>query len=128
MQNLSDMELMKLVLSKQSFALEQIYDRYAKLVYSFALKSTKDEAASRDIVQLVFTRLWTTERSYDSSKGHFINWLLTITRNITIDLIRKEKKHNVSMMMQWEQWEKIPDESLAGWEDMVSKEDLKQQI
>ncbi len=128
MQNLSDMELMQLVMVKHRPALEQIYDRYVKLVYSFAFKSTQNEWSSREIVQLVFTRLWTTESSYDEAKGQFVNWLLTITRNITIDQIRKEKKHDAPKLMLMEQWEQIPDASLATIEQLAAKEDLTQQI
>ncbi|HEY0828894.1 MAG TPA: sigma-70 family RNA polymerase sigma factor, partial [Bacilli bacterium] len=83
---------------------------------------------AREIVQLVFTRLWTTESNFDEAKGQFVNWLLTITRNITIDQIRKEKKHDASKMLLMEQWEKIPDDSLATFEQFAVKEDLTQQI
>lgn len=92
MRNRTDAELMKLVLGKHQPALEELYDRYAKLVYSFALKSLREELAAREIVQLVFTRLWTTEKGYDPSKGGFVNWIITVTRNITIDYLRKQRR------------------------------------
>ena len=56
------------------------------------MKSMKEEQAAREIVQLVFTRLWTTEKGYDASKGAFVNWMITITRNITIDCLRKKRQ------------------------------------
>jgi RNA polymerase sigma-70 factor (ECF subfamily) len=84
---------MEMVQNKHRPALEELYDRYGKLVYSFAMKSTRDQQSAKDIMQAVFTRLWTTERNYDPNKGKYLNWLLTITRNLTIDHIRKERKH-----------------------------------
>ncbi|TXK83835.1 RNA polymerase sigma factor [Paenibacillus sp. N3.4] len=105
MQNRTDGELMELVMAKEHSALEELYDRYVKLVYSFSLKTMKDEHASREIVQLVFTRLWTTEKGYDASKGGYVNWLLTITRNITIDYVRKHRKQNEIIRLEPREWE-----------------------
>jgi RNA polymerase sigma-70 factor (ECF subfamily) len=108
MQKLTDEQLMGKVLDKHRPALEELYDRYSKLVYSFAMKSIRDTQMAKEIVQAVFTRLWTTERGYDESKGRFVNWILTITRNLTIDHIRKERKHEVSIPLESNLWN-LPD-------------------
>ena len=105
MRNRTDGELMKLVMAKHHPALEELYDRYAKLVYSFALKSMKEEQAAREIVQLVFTRLWTTEKGYDASKGAFVNWVITVTRNITIDCLRKKRRLDQVIQFEPREWE-----------------------
>lgn len=110
MQNKSDAELMRAVLNKQRKALEELYDRYIRLVYSFALKATKNEGRTRMIVQLVFTRLWTTEKGYDESKGNFANWLLTITRNCMIDEVRRDKKHQNQIQWSPKRWEQLNDQ------------------
>jgi len=109
MQNRSDVELMRLVQQRQREALEVLYDRYVRQVYSFALRSAGNEASAREVVQLVFTRLWTTGASYDPHKGKFTSWLLTITRHITIDIIRRERRQIVSMHLSEEHWNQIPD-------------------
>ncbi|GGA03322.1 DNA-directed RNA polymerase sigma-70 factor [Paenibacillus marchantiophytorum] len=105
MRNRTDGELMKLVMGKNHLALEELYDRYAKLVYSFALKSMKEEQAAREIVQLVFTRLWTTEKGFDASKGAFVNWVITVTRNITIDYLRQKRKLDQVIRFEPKEWE-----------------------
>ncbi|WP_276351377.1 RNA polymerase sigma factor [Cohnella caldifontis] len=89
----TDAELMQLIRLKRREALELLYDRYARLVYSFAKRASGNESLAREIVQLVFTRLWTTKAEYDSSKGAYANWLLTVTRNIAIDVLRRERRH-----------------------------------
>jgi RNA polymerase sigma-70 factor (ECF subfamily) len=127
MRNKSDEELMRLVLSKHREALEELYDRYVRLVYSFAFRSTADEHKTKEIVQMVFTRLWSTEKGYDPSKGAFVNWLLTITRNLTIDLLRKERKHSGNVHLQARVWEALPDTRL-GPEDIASRNWVKQRI
>nr|WP_312024155.1 sigma-70 family RNA polymerase sigma factor [Bhargavaea beijingensis] len=85
---------MKLIKEKKSSALEEIYDRYIKLIYGFTFKFMNgNEESTKEVVQLVFLRLWTTKSGYDSEKGSFVNWILTINRNICIDYIRKERIH-----------------------------------
>ncbi|XEC95147.1 RNA polymerase sigma factor [Paenibacillus tarimensis] len=128
MRNLTDYELMQLIKLKQHMALDILYDRYATLIYSFAMKALKDESSARDIVQSVFLRLWTTESGYNPDKGRFTSWLLTITRNITIDWIRKERRENNSVALEKEEMERIPDELNASPEDRILKETLKEQI
>jgi RNA polymerase sigma-70 factor (ECF subfamily) len=110
MQNKSAPELMRLVLDKHRPALEALYDRYVKLVYSFALKSTNNEERARSVVQAVFTRLWTTRKGYDESRGTFVSWLLAITRNCIIDESRVEKRHQDAIYMNEETWHQIKDQ------------------
>ncbi|MFD0693118.1 sigma-70 family RNA polymerase sigma factor [Paenibacillus sp. GCM10027628] len=128
MRNRTDGELMKLVMRKESPALEELYDRYAKLVYSFAMKSMKDEQAAREIVQLVFTRLWTTEKGYDASKGGFVNWIITITRNITIDYVRKNRKLNEVVRFEPREWEQTLISGEPGPESALSRKWMGEQI
>lgn len=92
MLNATDPELIRLVQLRRRDALEALYDRYVKLVYSFALKTIRDESLSKEIVQQVFTRIWTSSHAFDPTKGQFTSWLLTVTRNIAIDVLRKERR------------------------------------
>jgi RNA polymerase sigma-70 factor (ECF subfamily) len=91
--NQTDEALIRLVQAKHRPALEELYDRYVKLVYSYAMKTAKEEKLTKEIVQAVFIRLWTTTASYRANDGQFVNWLLTITRNIAIDLHRQKRKN-----------------------------------
>ncbi|CAN7341435.1 sigma-70 family RNA polymerase sigma factor [Paenibacillus sp. LjRoot153] len=128
MRNRTDGELMKLIMAKEHSALEELYDRYAKLVYSFAMKSMKNEQEAREIVQLVFTRLWTTGKGYDASKGVFVNWIITITRNITIDYLRKNRKHNQVIQFEPREWEHALVSGEATPESVLSRKSTVEQI
>lgn len=89
-----DTELMALVKNKYRPALEELYDRYIKLIYGFIFKFTNgNEEKTKEIVQLVFLKLWTTKSSYNPEKGNFVNWLLTVTRNVCVDYVRKDSVH-----------------------------------
>ncbi|SFJ13052.1 RNA polymerase sigma-70 factor, ECF subfamily [Paenibacillus sp. UNC496MF] len=129
MQNLSDYELMLLVKGKQHAALSELYDRHAGLVYSFAWKALKEEAAAKDIVQAVFLRLWTTESGYDPDKGKFTSWLLTIARNLTADLLRKRRRDNLGIVHYLrEDLERIPDRRSQTPEELAEHHFVKEQI
>jgi RNA polymerase sigma-70 factor (ECF subfamily) len=93
MPNPSDGELMRELREGRRDALTELYDRHARLVYSFATRLAGSESLAREIVQLVYTRLWTTKAEYDSSKGAFTSWLITMTRHIAIDVLRRERRH-----------------------------------
>ncbi|MBV7504585.1 sigma-70 family RNA polymerase sigma factor [Bacillus sp. sid0103] len=128
MQKLSDAELMLLIKVKHRPALEELYDRYIKLVYSFVIKSTKDQDKTKVIVQAVFTRVWTSETGYDPEKGLFVNWLLTITRNITIDHHRREKKDSPLVSIDQEQLEQIPGSQANNPAEILSRKLVREQI
>jgi RNA polymerase sigma-70 factor, ECF subfamily len=89
----SDGELMRQIREQRRDALTQLYDRHARLVYSFATRVAGNETLAREIVQLVFARLWTTKAEYDAGKGTFTSWLINVTRHISIDVLRRERRH-----------------------------------
>lgn len=128
MQSLSDYELMLLVKDKQHTALSLLYDRYAGLIYSFAWKAMKEESAAKDVVQAVFLRLWTTESEYDPDKGKFTSWLLTITRNLTMDHLRKRRRETAGIVhFLSAELERVPDQRSSP-EERAEQGLIKEQI
>jgi len=128
MRSKSDAELMGLVLAKHRPALEELYDRHVKLVYSFAMKATKEEQAARDIVQQVFTRLWTTSKGYDSEKGQFANWLITVTRNMAVDYLRRERKRQGTASLASADWEQLPAPQEKEPEAVLTRKFVREEI
>lgn len=127
-QHYSDEQLMELIKAKQSEALHALYDRYARLVYSFAMKARKDPEFARDVVQLVYTRIWTTESGYDPAKGLFVNWLLTVTRNLTIDQLRKLRKQSALVPLEHGIEAELGATEVHPFADPVSRKLFKQQL
>ena len=95
-----DASLYAKVKNKDRIAFETLYDRYEKLLYSFAFRYTNDSALTEEVIQDVFLKLWNGTNEYDGSKGKFSSWLLTITRNKAIDEIRKRKRHTHDEMLE----------------------------
>lgn len=70
-------------------ALERLYDRYSSLVFSVALRVLTDRPLAEDVTQEVFLRLWRRPWSYDPERGRFRSWLMSVTRNRSIDERRR---------------------------------------
>ncbi len=66
----------------------ELYDRYASQVFGLARRILKNDGDAEEIVQDVFAQAWRTARSFESSRGSLIGWLLVITRTRSIDRLR----------------------------------------
>ncbi|MPZ24842.1 MAG: sigma-70 family RNA polymerase sigma factor [Dehalococcoidia bacterium] len=66
-------------------ALEALYDRYGDYVYSICLRMVRDVQLAEDLTQEVFLRVWRRPDLFDSSRGRFLTWLLSVARNRSID-------------------------------------------
>ena len=88
----SDAELVHRVSLGDTAALEALYNRYARVVYSFAMRIVADPMLAEEILQEVFVRTWRQADRFQRSRGNFGSWLLSITHNLSIDEIRKRQR------------------------------------
>lgn len=91
-QQLADADLIGMAAEGDPRALEILYDRYSRVVFSFALRIVNDQLIAEELLQEVFFRAWQQGGSFRASKGTFLTWLLSITHNMAIDEIRKRKR------------------------------------
>ncbi len=85
----SDAALMAELSEGRVEALERLYDRYSSLVFSVSLRVLTDRQLAEDVTQEVFLRLWRRPWSYDPERGRFRSWLMSVTRNRSIDERRR---------------------------------------
>ena len=62
--------------------------RFQGRVYGLALSIVGDPGTAEDVAQEAFTRAWRRADGYDARRGRVLTWLLAITRNVAIDVIR----------------------------------------
>lgn len=68
-----------------------LLDNYWNDVYAFQLKRTKNENDAEDVTIQAFSKAFDKINTYDD-KYNFKTWLITISKNIHIDLVRKQQK------------------------------------
>jgi RNA polymerase sigma-70 factor (ECF subfamily) len=90
--NAGDAVLIRDAAAGDPAALETLYDRYSRVIYSFALRIVGDPQIAEEILPEVFFRAWQQGGSFQSSRGSLVTWLLSITHNLAIDEIRKRNR------------------------------------
>jgi RNA polymerase sigma factor (sigma-70 family) len=62
--------------------------RFQRKVYGVAYLITHDRFLAEDAAQQAFERAWKQAGAFDSRRGTVVSWLLVITRNAAIDMMR----------------------------------------
>jgi RNA polymerase sigma-70 factor (ECF subfamily) len=62
--------------------------RFQRRVYGLAYLITRERGLAEDAAQQAFERAWRHAASFDARRGSVLTWLLSITRNVAIDLTR----------------------------------------
>jgi len=89
---LSDADLIGRSANGDARALEVLYDRYSRVVFSFALRIVADRQLAEELLQEVFFRAWQQGGAFRASRGTFVTWLLSITHNMAIDEVRRRRR------------------------------------
>ncbi len=88
----ADAELMERLLQRDSGALEALYDRYGRPVYSLVLRIAQQPSSAEEIVQDVFLQLWRSADRFQISRGPLEPWLFTMARNRALDFLRLKRE------------------------------------
>ena len=73
-------------------ALDVLYDRYARAVFSFAVRIVHDGRIAEEVLQEAFMRSWQQSGRFELNRGNYASWLLSITHNLAIDEVRKSQR------------------------------------
>jgi len=96
----TDAALMASILKRDAAALEALYDRYSRPIYSLVLRIAQDPPSTEEIVQDVFLLLWRNAGQYQEARGPLEPWLFTLARNRALDFLRlkreKQRRREIS--------------------------------
>jgi RNA polymerase sigma factor (sigma-70 family) len=88
-----DGEIHRRIVYGDEDALAEVYDSYARLVYSVALRVIRDHSAAEDVTQEVFVALWDRPLSFDPERGSLRGWLGMLAHRRAVDRVRTEQRH-----------------------------------
>jgi RNA polymerase sigma-70 factor, ECF subfamily len=84
----SDAALMDRLVQRDASALEDLYDRYSRAVFSLVLRILQQAATAEEVVQDIFLQLWRNAARYEPGRGPLEPWLLTMARYRALDTLR----------------------------------------
>ena len=84
----SDESLLAGLASGDRAAATAFVRRFQARVYGLALVIVRDPGVAEDVAQETFLRAWRHAAAYDPRRGSVLTWLLTIARNLAIDVTR----------------------------------------
>jgi RNA polymerase sigma-70 factor (ECF subfamily) len=73
-------------------AFDYLYSHYKVALLGAIRVMVKDPAASEDILQDTFIKIWHNISKYDTSKGRLFTWLLRIASNTAKDCLRQQTR------------------------------------
>ena len=88
---LDEIDLIRRIIQRDEKALGALYDRYAKLLFSFILSVVKKQEEAEDVLQELFVQIWEKASSFDVNRGNVYTWLFTLARNRAIDRLRSKQ-------------------------------------
>lgn len=92
-----DEQLMALIVQQSREALEKLYDRYSRAVFSLAMSLLRDAGAAEEVTQDVFFNVWRRGASYHAKRGKVTAWLFSIAHHRTIDELRRRRREQTQV-------------------------------
>lgn len=91
-EEIDDTALMAEVARGDTVAFERLVERHQSLVIGTVGRMLGSNSDVEDVAQQVFVRVWKSAPRYRPT-AKFTTWLLTITRNLVFNEVRRRKRH-----------------------------------
>jgi RNA polymerase sigma factor (sigma-70 family) len=85
--NLSDESLLAGLGSGDTGSAAAFVRRFQSRVYGLTVSILRDRGAAEEAAQEAFVRAWKHASAYDPRRGTVVAWLLTIARNVSINML-----------------------------------------
>ena len=107
--NKQDLDLLSRIQRRDEQALAKLYERYASLLYTMAVRIVSTAEEAEDIVQEVFVQVWNKSSSYIKERGTVYSWITALCRNKAIDRVRSKRYKQQSKEVNLDHAEHIAD-------------------
>lgn len=102
---LSDEALISAIAGGAVWAMEPLYQRYSRILYSLAYRMVADHQIAEDLLQDAFLAVWRRATSYSPQSGAVRSWLVSIVHHRTIDYLRGVRRRAILKEATWEEVE-----------------------
>ena len=127
MQEISDEMLIHAIAGGATWAIEPLYQRYNRILYSLAYRMVANQQVAEDLLQEAFLSVWRRASSYSAQSGAVKSWLISIIHHRTIDYLRSVRRRSENMKeATWEEVEReepmaASDTSDEAWQAIQSE-------
>lgn len=88
----SDHELARRLAARDGEAFEELYRRYGPAAYGVALRVLRHPILAQDVVHDAFAALWQAPEAFDTARGEFRPFFLSLVHHRAVDLVRREQR------------------------------------
>jgi RNA polymerase sigma-70 factor (ECF subfamily) len=112
--------LLRSVAAGDQLALDGLYERTHRPVFTLAMRITRDRATAEEVTLDVFHDVWRRASKYDAAEGTVLAWIMNQARCRGIDRLRFERRkkrvHGYSYEQVSTNVADAADETLEHWE------------
>lgn len=87
----TDLAVFSAIQQRQMRALDILYERYGRLIYSVAFRILNSVEEAEDVTQEIFLKLWQQCDRYQPHRGSLSNFLVVMARSRAIDKVRSRQ-------------------------------------
>jgi len=91
---LSDEALLNAIAGGAVWAMDSLYQRYSRILYSLAYRMVADHQIAEDLLQDAFLSVWRRSTSYSPQAGAARSWLISIVHHRAIDHLRRVRRRS----------------------------------
>jgi len=121
----SDEALLNAIADGAVWAMDSLYQRYSRILYSLAYRMVADHQVAEDLLQEAFLAVWRHATTYSPQTGAARGWLISILHHRAIDYLRRVRRRSTiqeAPLEELELHESIahPDAWDATWQSVKS--------
>ncbi len=121
----SDEALLNAIADGAVWAMDSLYQRYSRILYSLAYRMVADHQIAEDLLQDAFLAVWRRATTYSPQSGAARSWLISIMHHRTIDYLRRVRRRSTIQEAPLEELElnesiAHPDAWDAAWQSVKS--------
>lgn len=98
-ETVSAIRLIERVAEQDREAFRQLYDGFASLIFTLAMRMLRTRPDAEDLLQEVFAQVWRQAANYRAERGSPEAWMINIARSRAIDKIRSMRRMDKSFVL-----------------------------